>query len=197
MIKFKFKFDKETISATVPGSWDEVTTEQFIKMDYANWDGLDIVEIIAIISGVDLHKLYVTKSKPLEAVYTALAFLQQSPPKWEELKIQKYITIWNKQVKIPEDLELEAFGLWLEFQQLSESKDVAKVCALYLQPALCGGKIDRGARKDVEKSILKLPIMVTIPIINFFLLKVNEYLIYGKPVLNLLPLLESSKKAKG
>ena len=197
MIKFKFRFGKETINATVPGSWDEVTTEQFIKMDYANWDGLDIVEIIAIISGVDLHKLYVTKSKPLEAVYETLSFLKQSPPKWEELKIQKHITIWNKQVRIPEDLELEAFGLWLEFQQLSESKDVAKVCALYLQPALCGGKIDRGARKDVEKSILKLPIMVTIPIINFFLLKVNEYLIYGKPVLNLLPLLESSKKAKG
>ena len=76
MIKFKFKFGKETISATVPGSWEEVTTEQFIKMDYANWDGLDIVEIIAIISGVDLHKLYVTKSKPLEAVYETFPSLQ-------------------------------------------------------------------------------------------------------------------------
>ena len=193
MIKFKFKFNNKTITATVPSNWDEVTVKQFIAMDCATWDSLDIVEIIGVLSGVDVSRLYKTKSKPLDAVYAAMDFLKQKPPDWEKIQHQDYITIWDKTIKIPQDLELEAFGLWIEFQQLSESRDIAKICALYLQPVLYG-KVDRDQRKHVEQSILDMPIIIMLPIFNFFLMMSNEFQVYGKPVLNQYPQQESKKK---
>ena len=193
MIKFKFKFNNKTITATVPSNWDEVTVKQFIAMDCATWDSLDIVEIIAMLSGVDVSRLYKTKSKPLDVVYAAMEFLNKKPPDWEKIQHQDYITIWDKTIKIPQDLELEAFGLWIEFQQLSESRDIAKICALYLQPVLYG-KVDRDQRKHVEQSILDMPIIIMLPIFNFFLMMSNEFQVYGKPVLNQYPQQENKKK---
>ena len=186
MIKYKFKVGKETIEATLPTSWDEITVRQFQNLNYKTWDGIDIVQAIARLSGVDASKLYETKSKPLEAVYAALAFLQEDPPDWENIKHQKEITLWGKIIKIPEDLENESFGLWVEFQALAESNDLAKIAALYLQPAL-HGKIDLSLREKVYQDLLNHRVMEVAPIVNFFFQKWYEYRIYGKPVLGPFP----------
>ena len=184
MKKFKFKLDKATITATVPESWDEVTVKQFKAMDYETWDGLDIVEIIEKLCGIKAGALYNTNAKPLKMVYKALAFLQQPAPEWDTLKKQDTVTIWNKKIRIPDDLNNEAFGFYLEFQQLAEKGDIEKLTALYLQPVL-DGKIDSKRRAEVEQSILNLPVIQILPILNFFFMKFREYQIYGRPVLHL------------
>lgn len=181
MINFKFKIGKETISALLPTSWEEITVKQFQALNFKTWNGLDIVQAIAQLSGVDASLLYETKSKPLEAVYSTLAFLQEPAPNWEELKHQKQITLWGKVIEIPKDLELESFGLWVEFQQLAEEADLAKIAALYLQPVL-HGKIDLKLREKVYQDLLNHKVMEIAPIVQFFFQKCRDYRIYGKPV---------------
>ncbi|KKM66579.1 hypothetical protein LCGC14_1479790 [marine sediment metagenome] len=186
MIKYKFKIGKETIEASLPTSWDEITVKQFQNLNFKTWDGIDIVQAIARLSGVDASALYETESKPLEAVYAALSFLSEDPPEWEELKHQKEITLWGKLVRVPEDLENESFGLWVEFQQLAEENDVAKIAALYLQPVL-HGKIDLNLRKKVYEDLLNHKLLEVAPIVSFFFVKLKEYRIYGRPVLGPFP----------
>ncbi|KKL66632.1 hypothetical protein LCGC14_2143060, partial [marine sediment metagenome] len=170
MIKYKFKIGKETIEASLPTSWDEITVKQFQNLNFKTWDGIDIVQAIARLSGVDASALYETESKPLEAVYAALDFLSKDPPDWEELKHQKQIMLWGKYITIPDDLENESFGLWVEFQQLAEEVDIAKIAALYLQPAL-HGKIDLSLREKVYQDLLNHRVMEVAPIVNFFFQK--------------------------
>lgn len=180
---FKFQYNGKTLTAKVPKSWDEVTVQQFQKMNFSNWDGIDIVHLLSILSGADLKALYETRSKPMKAVYAAMEFLQKEPPQWEALKHKTAIIYKGKMVRVPEDLEHQAFGLMVEFQQLAESDNVAAICALYLQPHI-DGKIDKERRNDIEIEILKMPVLDILPIVNFFFQKSREYKIYGRPVLN-------------
>lgn len=181
---FKFKYNGKTLTAKVPRCWDEVTVQQFQKMNFSNWDGVDIVHLLSILSGADLKALYETRSKPMKAVYAAMAFLQEEPIEWEALKHKTAIIYKDKMIRIPEDLENEAFGLMIELQQLAESDNIAAICALYLQPVI-DGKIDKERRVEIEKDVLKMPVLDILPIVNFFFRKTREYRIYGKPVLNL------------
>ena len=183
-MKFKFQYNKKTFTAEVPRCWDEVTVSQFQKMNFSTWDGIDIVHLLSILSGADLKALYETKSKPMKAVYAAMSFLKEEPIEWEALKHKTAIIYQGKMIRIPEDLENEAFGLMLEFQQFAESDNIAAIAALYLQPVI-DGKIDKQRRLDIEIEILKMPILEILPIVNFFFRKSREYRIFGKPVLNL------------
>jgi len=183
-MKFKFQYNKKTLTAKVPRCWDEVTVQHFQNMNFSNWDGIDIIQLLSILSGADLKALYETKSKPMKAVYAAMAFLKEEPIEWDSIKHKTAIIFEGKMIRVPEDLENEAFGLMLEFQQLAESDNIAAICALYMQPAI-DGKIDKERRIELEKQILKKPILEVLPVVNFFFVKSKEYLIYGKPVLNL------------
>ena len=183
-MKFSFQYNNKTYTAKVPRCWDEVTVGQFQKMNFSTWDGVDIVHLLSILSGADLQALYETKSKPMKAVYAAMAFLKEEPIEWDNLKHKTAIIYKGKMIRIPEDLENEAFGLMLDFQLLAEDDNIAAIAALYLQPII-DGKIERKRRHEVEKEILKMPILEVLPVVNFFFMKSREYMIFGKPVLNL------------
>lgn len=190
---FKFEFEGKTLSANVPKNWNEVTVKQLQGMNFKQWDGRDVVELLSILSGADLQALYATESKPMEAVFTAMEFLKEPPPDWTAIKHAKYLTFWGKDFWVPYDLESEAFGLMIEFQQMAEENNIAAICALYMQPVI-DKRIDKKRRAAIEKYILKMPILDILPVVNFFFMKSKEYLIYGKPVLNLSPKPQSKKK---
>lgn len=183
-MNFKFEYNDKTLTAKVPKSWQEVTVKQFQGMNFSNWDGRDIVHLLSILSGADLKALYETRSKPMEAVYAAMEFLKEPPPDWSAIKHAKTLRFWGKDIEVPGDLETEAFGLMIEFQQMAEENNIPAICALYMQPAI-DNKIDKKRREAIERYILKMPILEILPVVNFFFQKTRGYQIYGKPVLNL------------
>ena len=174
MLRFKFKDGDKIVEATTPTDWAEVTLGQFIDIE-TKWDRKDLLQLFAILTGVDISVLSNTRTKKiLQPIAEATLFIYE-PLNWNRLKRPKSIYLHGKELKVPKNLGMELFGQKVMLlQKMQENEDdwrpiIPFGLALYFQP-LYDGKFSRDRVEVFEEKILKIPALLAYPIAFFFYL---------------------------
>jgi hypothetical protein len=173
MIKFEIRYEGDKIKGTVPSSWEELTVKQWAALRPENRD----LEIVSILSGIDLEILENTKgdlSPVVEMVYKALADM---PSDLKDLPRQA-ITIMGKRVAFPKNLDFTRYGQKaLTKNLLRDAEDmraiIADVFAIYAQPSI-DGKFDSNNLEPIKKAIEAMPIIQVLPWVIFFLKRLRR-----------------------
>ena len=85
MIEFKFKLNKETISATVPEGWHEVKLKHILALE-EKWSGTssDMIGLLSAFTGQDYRTLENAKGDLWNPLFQVLSFVFDAP-KWDKI----------------------------------------------------------------------------------------------------------------
>jgi hypothetical protein len=191
MIEFKFKLNKDTITATVPEHWGEVTLKQVLQLE-TEWTGesKDMIGLLSAFTGENFQTLENAKGNLWEPLFQVLSFVFNAP-QWKKLKKPKTVTLGNKQVKPPTNLQLEAFGqkvmaLQSITKEGSELDKIPQILAIYLQPAY-DGKFVSDRIPDIKKLVMNMKAYEAMPFGIFFLKKLLRQRTFGRTGLRVSP----------
>lgn len=113
-----------------------------------------------------------------EALLHCTQFVYTEPMDFAKLPLPKNLSINGKAILIPKDLGRMTIGQNIHVRQAMASKDgnalISLVTAIYLQPIYDNAKFDYYRALELEKHILKLPIVATYPIGFFFLTQLKN-----------------------
>lgn len=205
MIRFTFNIDGKEKRAVMPEGWEECTLQQIIDLDKARKSEKeeDPLLLFAALSGQRLGELNNTPSNLWIQFFNHLEFLASNEPKWLKLKHPETVRINSKEITVPKDLGLEAFGqkvLGLEIMERYNKEDkeedklesLPEILALYFQP-LYDGKFDRTRVNAVKKYVLKMRALDAVPIASFFLTRLLKSKNFGLLGLSPLMLIRNKK----
>lgn len=178
MIEFKFKLNKETIIATVPESWAEVTLQQVLRLE-TEWTGeaKDMIGLLAAFTGQNYSILENAKGDLWEPLFAVLSFVFDAPT-WKKLKLPKLIQLGEKKVKPPKNLSLEAFGQKVMAMQSitkegTELSKIPEILSIYLQPSY-DGKFVSERIEDIKPMVLNMKAFEAMPYGIFFLKRLQR-----------------------
>ena len=173
MIKFNFKLNKDTISATVPEGWHEVKLKHVLALE-TGWNGesTDMVGLLSALTGEDYNDLENAKGDLWNPLFKVLGYVFEAPD-WKRIKKPKSVTLGSKVLKPPTNLLLECFGqkvlaLNLITTETDQINNIADVIAIYLQPAY-DGKFVSDRVPDIKKMVLEMNAFEAMPYGLFFL----------------------------
>ncbi len=171
--------DKD-ITLWTPTSWQEVTVEQYIRIEAEGWDGADLIHLLSMLSGHDLKELdNITDTSLFDVLAIHLNFITKEAPDFKNIPISKTFKLDGKEFDVPSDLELETLGQKILMSNLRQQdnmiKQVANALAIYFQPIYDNSTFDRKRLPYIVKMIHKEPIVDMFPIVDFFFQKLTEY----------------------
>lgn len=180
MIPIKINIDS-TKEYSLPQSWDEVKTYQFIRLSTIQGEP-KLSEIIAILADINLDEVRNSSDLKLDERLWPLLSWYAKAPDWQNLKKPEYVQIDGKCLSIPSDLGYSTFeqveNLKMLFtQELDRQKDsksfdftnmIIPAVAEYLQPMFDGSNYDADRAKQFETVVESLPITTTYPLASFF-----------------------------
>jgi hypothetical protein len=159
---------KET-SREIPINWDQVTFRQFLALEKC---GDDIIQVIAMFTGVDYEALKKAKIKNLDEIIAALGFLKR--------KIEPVIPRNILTYPVPKNLEFEQVQMYIDLKNyVKESKELTPIeqlerytlyCAVYACMAK-HGKYDWTLAEAMKDEFLEAPCTEVMGIGNFTLLR--------------------------
>jgi len=169
--------EDETITATIPETWQEITVAQFVRLETDRWDGKDAIQLLGILSGVNVKKLDNLEGKQATKLYDvlteALAFVAGDPPDFEALSIKNKFNLNGRDLDVPNDLEMERIGQKILLANLMQNdnmtKQIPQALAIYFQPIY--DKVEKFDRKRIPvivDHINRTPIIEAYPIVSFF-----------------------------
>lgn len=180
MIIAKFKFEGETIKATIPSNWDEMKVRHYLALETTK----NPLELMALLSDVDLTKILNTRTDMTPIINKLIELLNSEPPNFKEMP-KRLIEIDGQTVKIPTDFTKITFGqsamieTYLGAADGDERKAIAQIMAVILQPILDKKPFDLGRAAIIEDKINELPIRDVFPNIFFFWQGLIKYMIIG------------------
>ena len=174
------KTDSGDINLFVPISWQEVTVEQYTRLESEGWDGLDLIHLLSMLSGHKLRELDNLKDTSILDVLTQhIGFIATNPPDFNKLRINKRFTLGGKKIEVPADLELESLGQKILMSNIMQQdnmiKQIPNALAIYFQPIYDGSDFDRKRLPHIVKMINQTPIVLAYPVVAFFFRKLIEY----------------------
>ena len=175
--------EDETITATIPETWQEITVAQFVRLETDRWDGKDAIKLLGILSGVNVKKLDNLQGKQATKIYDvlsdALAFVAGDPPDFEALSIKNKFNLNGRDLDVPNDLEMERIGQKILLANLMQNdnmtKQIPQALAIYFQPIY--DKVEKFDRKRIPvivDHINRTPIIEAYPIVSFFFQKLTN-----------------------
>ena len=175
MIKLKLKglgtFD-------LVSSWEEVTVDQHLKMQYS-WHDKDALRLLAILIGQPYEKVFESGEDP-NKVRMVLSSILAGPPDMDEMKkaCPPVYTLGGIVCKIKpiakqtlgQKIYLEQLGMSIKGKPDEMPKLIPAVCAVYLAPQYYGtATFNAEQAEELTALILKQPIAKIYPIAYFFL----------------------------
>lgn len=164
----------------IPGSWDEVTVGQFLRlMENREEAAGNPALVLSILSGIDYALLLNADPKQIEGnVLSRLTFLGKDVG-LEKFMRPKTVNVGGKVYNVPTDLKAETWGQKITAQMLINQAATdnaplisiaADLVAVYLQPEIDGPKFDDKKTKQVAQLILQTGRLCEIwPVAAFFL----------------------------
>jgi len=160
---------------TIPQRWEDLTVNQYQRIN-TEWDGIDILSLFSIFSGIEKKKLSGIIDPDLELrLFEAIKFIYETKPKFSDAKLPKEVTIGKQTVTIPKSVGGLSIGQSIHVRMRLDGcktydEALSFVTAMYLQPFIDDTDFDYHRALEVETMILQMPIEVVHPI-GFFLLK--------------------------
>ncbi len=166
-----------------PSSWEETTTETYQAI-IRDWDmdkplkERDKVKLFSIINKMDYDSIVEADESeimPLIEAVCAYVYYTDLPN-----EIPKTISINGRELAIPKNLNGMTIGQGIHIKEVMDKhKDLREIisfaCAIYLQPFYDNAKFDLTRARELEESILKMPITLTYPVGFFLLTKLKDY----------------------
>jgi len=181
MKKITLNIEGKPLPLFVPESWQEVTVQQYVRLESEGWNGWDMVHLLSILSGHPLKELdNIADASVLDILLEHIGFIADNPPDFDRIKINKEIVLDGKALEVPSDLELETLGQKILMSNLMQHDgsmvtQIANAVAIYLQPIFDGSLFDRKRLPYIVKMINKAPIIEVFPLVSFFFRKLKEY----------------------
>jgi len=162
----------------IPGSWEEVTVEQFDEMT-RHVDNLNPVRLLAILTGLDYDQLNNFDCSGFETgVLPALAYISEVPD-FSRMKRSEVLDIGGRKVPIIKEPGKERIGqklLMTSIMMPQQGKDkriseiVDQIVANYYAPKLHPeGRWDDVHVEAIRGEVRRMPIAQAMPEVNFFL----------------------------
>lgn len=170
----------------VPDCWDNCSTEIFQRI-ISEWDtdkdikDKSVLKLFNLMIGMEISPD--ADDLDLEAaIWECTRFVFTEQMDFTQLPLPKYLALAGQAIEIPKDLGRMKIGQNIHVrQELQAVKDpnsaMSIVTAIYLQPLYDKAPFDFHRAKELERSILQMPITKIYPI-GFFLLK--QLRSYGK-----------------
>lgn len=169
------------IDYKAPGSWDEVTFEQFIEIQriiekYESINNRVVIKIISYLLNIDLDLLLNSDLKYINQISSAIQFLFSTDFPKEAITEFEF---QEKKYKVIKDLKLSTLGEWVDMDYFLKNADNAievgnGIIAIYAKEE-GEEKYDSGkvlARAELFK---QLPVTIALPIINHIIQKKKEF----------------------
>lgn len=141
MIGIKIKTTDGTVLVQIPTTWGELSARQLIGVTSLDPEGRrDLLKVFQLLTGLDLETVGSIKSAKVEAaLWRAISFLGNDPPKWDQLDRPKRLAIGSEAYEYPQRLGTETLGQKIRLSQLVQrSPDLVdafpEAVAIYLQP---------------------------------------------------------------
>lgn len=172
MIKLSIKTETETHHGTLPDSWNEIKVRDFIGMN----SGLTELELIALLSGIDVEHVENAKNDLTPIVERMNELFNEPPPDLQKLK-RKVLTMDGKKIVFPTSINFTRYGQKSMVKNLIQSNDkletiVPDVFAIYAQP-IVDGKFDSNRIEAIKKQVENMPIVDVFPHVFFFFKKLK------------------------
>lgn len=177
----KIVTDTETLKLEIPENWSEINVAQFVRLEAEDWNGIDLIHLLSILSGKNLRKLDNVKDPKLfDALGPLLSFVAGDPPDFQALQLKPTFKINGRDLQVPRDLNLERIGQKILINNLllneNVTKQIPQALAIYFQPIYDQvEKFDRRRIPAITKHIERTPIIEAFPIVNFFFLKLTKF----------------------
>lgn len=170
----------------VPDCWNNCSTEVFQRI-ISQWDTDKEIKDRSVLKlfnlMIDMEISPDAEDLDLEAaIWECTRFIYLEPMDFTQLEPPKFLNVAGTIITIPKDLGRMTIGQNIHVrQELQAIKDpnaaMSIITAIYIQPLLDKKPFDFHRAKEIEKSILQIPITQIYPI-GFFLLK--QLRSYGK-----------------
>jgi hypothetical protein len=169
----------DSIEYAFPTCWDDVTLEQYKKLEAATY--IDEAVLISIFTGLDYDEVVAKDLSEFEKVIALLSFTGDPMVSSEVLNS---ITIEGEVYELPKEIKKET---WVQTRSLRKilmngaknkskySELIAPAITVYLQPVL-DGKVDSRNYPSIEAKVNNLPITTVMPLADFFLNKSITFL---------------------
>lgn len=178
MLKLFARTSKGNDNITVPVCWEEVTVDQFQRM-LKEWDGEDWIKLFSIFSGKDYAGIAASKDYKLEStLYASVRFVMEQPMDLEKIPMPGFLVVSGKTVIVPKHIGRLSIGQAIQVRKALEAAKDIRECisiavAVYLQPILDNSEFDYARALEVDKDILKMPIVKIFPVGFFLLMKLR------------------------
>lgn len=186
MIEFKFKLNKETISATVPEGWHEVKLKHILALEENGAN--DASSLLSALTGINYEFIENSKNSTQWSIVIQLLTFIYEAPNWKKIRLPKKVTVNGKLITPPRKIEVETFGQSRLFANAFRSVDTDKtipinilpeLIAIYLQPAY-DGLFEAQRIDDIKKYVLEMKAFEAMPYAFFFSKKWQRLNIFGK-----------------
>ena len=127
-MKFTIKHEGNTINATLPSSWNDLTVKQFTDLN----NDLNQLELLSSLSGLNLSFIENSNTDLTPAIEYLNKMFSKAPPNLVNQK-RKNITFEGKIIKPPKNLNLALFGQKIMIKNIIEGEDklVCDICKKY------------------------------------------------------------------
>jgi len=167
----------------IPSNWNELTLEQFIKIENLDWS--NVLEVFSVVTGLDISIPENSKDKNLErTIWESIAFLNEVPD-WSRLKAPKVFEIEGELYTVPTDFEKMMVGQKILIgQTVKDIEDlivkIPRVLAIIFMPQYTkDGKFDSSKIDELGGKILKSLGVESYAIAKGFFLRSNHLRKYG------------------
>lgn len=169
----------ENVEYKFPTCWDDVTLDQYKKLEIATY--IDEAVLISIFTQLDYDDVANKDLTEFDQVLPLLSFTSDPMITSEVLNA---IKIDETVYELPKEIKKES---WVQTRSLRKilmngaknkskySELIAPAITIYLQPVL-DGKVDSRNYPSIEQKINSLPITTVIPLADFFLNKLITFL---------------------
>lgn len=180
MIIAKIKYEGEIIRATIPSNWDEMKVKHYLALETTK----NPLELMALLSDVDLTKILNTRTDITPVINKLIELLNSEPPDFKQMP-KRLIEIDGQTVKIPSDFTKITFGqsamieTYLTEAEGDERKAIAQILAVILQPILDKKPFDLERAAIIEGKINALAIRDVFPNVFFFWRALIKFMVIG------------------
>ncbi len=168
----------------VPDCWNNCSTEIFQRI-ISQWDTDKEIKDRSVLKlfnlMIDLEISPNDDDLDLEAaIWECTRFVYYEPMDFTQLEVPKFLNIGGTVIPIPKDLGRMKIGQNIHVrQELMAVKDpnaaMSIITAIYLQPLYDKAPFDFHRAKEIEKTILQIPITQVYPIGFFLLTQLRSY----------------------
>ena len=172
----KIKLNDETL--TIPTSWEEVTTETWMRLMKIK-NPADETELFSALTGKPQLFFIESEDVDLDAQLWASLGWYINPIDFNSIEIERKVVMGNSTLDIPKDLGYKTFGQKVYVTQKIKEADISKnglsliipdAFAAYMMPEFTGEKFDTDKLEDWKNEyVMPMPIVRVYPIGSFFL----------------------------